>query len=183
MTESDAERLMRAHRYAEAIAVFESRLADDPSDLGAMLRMGLCHLLNRSEPAFLAIHDRATAVIHELGAAPRQTEQLWVHYQRLFKLVTATALVVGGMANLIACEDLVSSGHKYSGGVYHDPGAPVGGAANATDASAPDGDAAMDVVSAPDGAAPDGDAGADAAADATSAHRYSGGVYLDAADG
>jgi hypothetical protein len=171
MTESDAERLMRAHRYAEAIAVFESRLADEPSDLGAMLRMGLCHLLNRSEPAFLAIHDRATAIIHELGAAPRQTEQLWVHYQRLFKLVTATALVVGGMASIVACD--VDSAPKNSGGVYVE-----------TDAAADDAarDTATDVVSAPDGDATV-DAGADAAGDAASAHRYSGGVYLDAAEG
>jgi hypothetical protein len=58
MTEPDAERLMRTHRYAEAIGVFESRLADDPSDLGAMLRMGLCHLLNRSEPGRRRCHER-----------------------------------------------------------------------------------------------------------------------------
>ena len=169
MTDPDAERLMRAHSYAEAIKVFESRLADDPSDLGAMLRMGLCHLLNRSEPAFVAIHDRATALIRELGAVPRQTEGLWSHYQRLFQLVTATALVVGGMASAVACDNESTSSHKYSGGVYVEPDAAADDAA--ADASAPDGDAAAD--------APDGDA----STDATSAHRYSGGVYLDAAEG
>ena len=169
MTETDAERLMRAHRYAEAIRGFESRLADDPSDLGAMLRMGLCHLLNRSEPAFLAVHARATALIRELGAVPRQAEGLWSHYQRLFQLVTATALVVGGMASAVGCDESTSS-HKYSGGVYVAPDAATGGAP----ADASDGDAATDAASAPDG---------DAATDATSAHRYSGGVYLDAAEG
>jgi hypothetical protein len=169
MTEPNAERLMRAHRYAEAIAVFESRLMDEPRDLGAMLRMGLCHLLNRSEPTFLAIHDRATAIIRELGAVPRQTEELWSHYQQLFKLVTATALVVGGMAGTVACDDEGTSAHKYSGGVYVEPDAAVEDAAR---------DTATDVVSAPDA-----DAAADAGTDATSAHRYSGGVYLDAAEG
>jgi len=172
MTDPYAERLMRAHRYAEAIRVFESRLADDPSDLGAMLRMGLCHLLDRSEPAFLAIHARATALIRELGAVPRQTEELWSHYQRLFKLVTATALVVGGMVSAVGCDKESTSSHKYSGGVYVEPDAATGGAP--TDASGPDGDAATDAASAPDG---------DASTDATSAHRYSGGVYLDAAEG
>jgi hypothetical protein len=138
MTEPNAERLMRAHRYAEAIAVFQSRLADEPRDLGATLRMGLCHLLNRSEPAFLAIHARATALIRELGTVPRQTEELWSHYQHLFKLVTATALVVGGMAELVGCDHPLVSAHKYSGGVYHEPGAPAGGVRDqATEAYAP----------------------------------------------
>jgi hypothetical protein len=167
MTEPDADRLMREHRYTEAIAVFESRLADDATDLGAMLRMGLCHLLNRSEPAFLSIHDRATRVIRELGAVPRQTEQLWAHYQHLFKLVTATALVVGGIASTVACDNEGTSAHRYSGGVYVGPDAAADDAA--TDASGPpDGDAAMD---------------GDATTDAMSAHRYSGGVYLDATEG
>jgi len=170
MTEPDAERLMRAHRYADAIRGFESRLADDPSDLGAMLRMGLCHLLDRSEPAFLAIHARATALIRELGAVPRPAEGLWSHYQRLFQLVTATALVVGGMASAVGCDNESTSSHKYSGGVYVEPDAATGGAP----ADASDGDAATDAAAAPDG---------DAATDATSAHRYSGGVYLDASEG
>ena len=180
MTDSRAVALMQAHRYDEAIARFEAHLADHPTDLGALLRMGLCHLLNRSEPAFLAIHVRATALIRELGAVPRQTEELWSHYQHLFKLVTATALLVGGLAELAGCDHPVASAHKYSGGVYHEPGAPVGGAsAQATQAYAP----AENPGSGGATAEPSPGPTSPPRPQATSAHRYSGGVYLDAAEG
>jgi hypothetical protein len=176
MDDSAALRLMQGRRYDEAIALFEARLRNHPTDLGALLRMGLCHLLNRSEPAFLAIHDRAGAIIRELGAVPRQTEQLWAHYQHLFKLVTATALVVGGMAELVSCDHPVVSAHKYSGGVYHEPSAPTGGATTEPmEASAP----REDPASAPDSGAKLEPRPASAVRPhATSAHRYSGGVYL-----
>jgi hypothetical protein len=168
---------MQAHRYDEAIALFEARLRENPTDLGALLRMGLCHLLNRSEPAFLTIHERATAIIRELGSVPRQTERLWSHYEHLFKLVTATALVVGGMADLVACNHPVSSAHKYSGGVYHDPGAPVGGAASQpTEAYAPGEDPGSGDSGATAQPKPAPPSGVDP--QTTSAHRYSGGVYL-----
>jgi len=175
MADSPALRLMQAHRYDEAIARFEAHLGDHPTDLGALLRMGLCHLLNRSEPAFLSIHARATALIRELGAVPRQTEELWSHYQHLFKLVTATALVVGGMAELVGCDHPVASAHKYSGGVYHEPGAPVGGTRNqATEAYAPAANPGSGGTTAQPSPAPP----STPSPQATSAHRYSAGVYL-----
>jgi hypothetical protein len=164
---------MQAHRYDEAIALLELHLRDHPTDLGALLRMGLCHLLNRSEPAFLSIHARATALIRDLGAVPRQTEGLWSHYQHLFKLVTGAALVVGGMAELVGCDHPLVSAHKYSGGVYHEPAAPVGGARDqATEAYAP----AENPGSG--GAAAKSTPPSTPHPQATSAHRYSGGVYL-----
>ena len=92
----DAEGLMRAHRYREAIARFEVRLAEDPQDLCSLLRMGLCHLLDRSEAVFVAIYHRATAIIGELGEVPARARKLWFQYQQLVQSVTATALVVGG---------------------------------------------------------------------------------------
>ena len=175
MTDSPALALMQAHRYDEAIARFEAHLGDHPTDLGALLRMGLCHLLNRSEPAFLSIHGRATALIRELGAVPVQTERLWAHYQHLFKLVTATALVVGGMAELMGCDHPVASAHKYSGGVYQEPGPPVGGAATeATEAPPKDAGSARDSGAAPQ---PSTKPLGTARPHAISAHRYSGGVY------
>jgi hypothetical protein len=197
MTDSPALALMQSHRYEEAIALFEARLRDHPTDVGALLRMGLCHLLNRSEPAFLSIHDRATALIHELDAVPTQTERLWAHYQHLFKVVTATALVVGGVASTVACGKQGISAHKYSGGVYVEPDASDSGALSAHRYSGgvflePETGADHAATSAGGGAAdaavsaqshlgataqPKPKPPSPAEPEALSAHRYSGGVY------
>jgi hypothetical protein len=115
---SDAEALMRAHRYDEAIAGFQVRLADDPNDLTALLRMGLCHLLNRSEAVFLKIYHQVEAIIQQLGEVPERVGKLWFQYQKLVHSVTAAAAVAGGMAATTACHDDTTSSHKYSGGVY-----------------------------------------------------------------
>ena len=104
---------MRAHRYREAIARFEVRLAEDPQDLCSLLRMGLCHLLDRSEAVFVAIYHRATAIIGELGEVPARARKLWFQYQQLVQSVTATALVVGGIAATTAGDDDTTPGFGY----------------------------------------------------------------------
>jgi hypothetical protein len=217
-----AESLMKAHRYDEAIAGFELRLADDPNDLAALLRMGLCHLLNRSEAAFLEIHQRAEGIIRQLGEIPERVGRLWSQYQQLVHSVTATALVVGGMAATTACSDDATSSHRYSGGVYLDAGPAdaneqdamtsshrysggvyldagsaggkgQGGSAGEAQAETSDrgghggasgAENAASSNGGQGGASGAGQAGASEAGqgNTASAHRYSGGVYLDAGE-
>jgi hypothetical protein len=94
---------MKARRFGEAIAVFEAHLAEWPDDVRALLRLGLCHLLDSSEETFVAIHGRARALIEKLREVPTDLARLWAHYQQLLRKVSATALVVGAMA-LPACQ-------------------------------------------------------------------------------
>jgi len=98
-----AEQAMKARRFGEAIAGFEAHLAEWPDDVRALLRLGLCHLLDRSEETFVAIHGRARALIEKLREVPADLARLWAHYQQLTRKVSATALVVGVMA-LPACQ-------------------------------------------------------------------------------
>jgi hypothetical protein len=98
-----AEQAMKARRFDEAIAAFEAHLAESPDDVRALLRLGLCHLLDRSEETFVAIHGRARALIEGLREMPADLARLWAHYQQLLRKVSATALVVGTMA-LPACQ-------------------------------------------------------------------------------
>ena len=104
-----AEQAMKARRFGEAIAGFEAHLAEWPDDVRALLRLGLCHLLDRSEETFVAIHGRARALIEKLREVPADLARLWAHYQQLLRKVSATALVVGAMA-LPACQSQARAG-------------------------------------------------------------------------
>ena len=127
-----AEGLMRRRQFGEAIPLFEECLADAPDDLGALLRLGICHLLNRSEDLFLAIYRKAGALLARIERAPDDVRRLWAQYQALAKRVTATAVVLGTIA-VAGCASApgpgaegaakppVTSSHKYSGGVYQEP--------------------------------------------------------------
>ncbi len=183
----EAERLMKAHRYGEAITAFEARLAQNSNDLRALLEMGLCHLLNRSEATFVAIHREASQHIHRLGEVPPAIARLWDQYQQLFRKVTATALVVGTVAGISSCSETDDGGndtlssHRYSGGVLID-------AAQQDDAT--DASESSDVISSHrysggvfvDAAEQDASTDASTSSDVISSHRYSGGVFVDAAE-
>ncbi len=114
---AQAEALMKKRRFPEAIALFDEHLQGRPDDLIALLEMGICHLLNTSEDAFLAIHRRAADLIAALRNLPGDVSLLWSQYNALVKKVAATALVLGSVA-AGGCENGASSSHKYSGGVY-----------------------------------------------------------------
>lgn len=164
---------MKARRFGEAIAAFEAHLAEWPDDVRALLRLGLCHLLDRSEETFVAIHGRARALIEGLREVPADLARLWAHYQQLTRKVSATALVVGVMA-LPACQSQARAPAKSL------PPA-------AADASA--------VAATPAKPLPPGAADAGVTADRwrphvkysggvrphpiRPSHRYSGGVYMD----
>ncbi len=145
----DASRAMKAGRIDEAIRKFETCVARRPDDLKALLHLGICHLLNRSEKLFLQIYEEAKALNARLRVIPEEVSRVFAQYEGLVKRVTATALVLGTVS---AVATGCTTSHKYSGGV--DAGRPV--------------DTETDSVA--------GDAGADTADTAASAHRYSGGV-------
>lgn len=109
-----AEALMKRRRFAEAIPMFKQHLRGHGEDLGALLKLGICHLLNRGEQAFLDIHQRARRVVAKLKKMPADVARLWAQYGDLVKQVTATALVLGVTAT-------VYSGHRYSAGVRPRP--------------------------------------------------------------
>jgi hypothetical protein len=90
-----AEQLLQEQRYGEAIEGFSSHLRAEPDDPEALLQLGICHLLNRSEPEFLAIHDRAAQTLGDSSELPGRLSRLWALYRSLVAKVTATALVVG----------------------------------------------------------------------------------------
>jgi hypothetical protein len=109
-----AELAMRRRRFAEAIELFDRHLEETPGDLDALLKVGICHLLNRSERTFVAIHRTVSGIIAESREVPGEIARLWARYDALFKKVSATALILGA-ASLTGCKKF--SAHKYSGGV------------------------------------------------------------------
>lgn len=134
-TETDlrtrAEALMKRRRFAEAIPMFKQHLRGHGDDLGALLKLGICHLLNRGEQAFLDIHQRARRIVAKLKKMPADVARLWAQYGDLVKQVTATALVLGVTATAYSGHRYSAgvrprpvpsqSAHKYSGGVYVKP--------------------------------------------------------------
>jgi hypothetical protein len=92
------EQLLQEQRYPEAIDSFSAHLQRVPSDPEALLQLGICHLLNREEQRFLAIHEQAARVIATAPALPRGVPRLWTLYRSLVAKVTATALAVGASA-------------------------------------------------------------------------------------
>ena len=126
-----AEALMKRRRFAEAIPLFKQHLRGHGEDLGALLKLGICHLLNRGEQAFLDIHQRARRIVAKLKKMPTDVARLWAQYGDLVKQVTATALVLGVTATAYSGHRYSAgvrpkpvpsqSAHKYSGGVYVGP--------------------------------------------------------------
>ncbi len=172
-----ADRAMQSRRFGEAIALYEQRLTVVPTDLAALLKLGICHLLNRSERRFLEIHAQAQSLRAALPSVPAEVNALWRKYEGLAVKVTAGAMVIGGLA-MAGCSQPVEnagtpasptqkptapgvatsaapvrpvsppvSSHRYSGGVYI-PAIPN--------------DAMQPPTNKP----------------STSSHKYSGGVYL-----
>lgn len=164
-----ARACLEAHQYGEAIDHFEAYLEKHPDDLKALLQLGICHLLNRSERLFLRTYEQARQLKERMAAVPADVLRTFAHYESLVRKVTATALVLGTVAASAAgC----ASSHKYSGGVDWD--ADIGDLPTDTQSSVQDAGA---TDSQPGGTeATPSDTEGDTA---TSAHRYSGGVALD----
>ncbi|MBW2523898.1 MAG: tetratricopeptide repeat protein, partial [Deltaproteobacteria bacterium] len=105
MTEADesgadrAEQLMREHRFAEAIMALDQHLSSEPDDARALLQLGICHLLNRSEGEFAAIYRRAEAMVARLSPPPSDVSRLWALYRSLAAKVSTTALVLSAAAS------------------------------------------------------------------------------------
>jgi hypothetical protein len=117
-----AETRMKAKRFGEAIELYEKHLAENPDDLAARMRLGICLLLNRSEQGFIEIYHQVEAAVSRIKNLGRELARLWAQYQSLFAKVTATALLVGTVslsaADAMARPDQPRfSGHRYSGGV------------------------------------------------------------------
>jgi hypothetical protein len=118
-TIASAERAMKRRRFAEAIGLFDAHLEEQPGDLEALLKVGICHLFNRSERTFMMIHRTAGRAVAALRRVPERLSRLWERYDALFKKVSAAALIMGSAA-LTGCSEEYS-GHKYSGGVEKAP--------------------------------------------------------------
>ena len=93
-----ADLLLREHRFGEAISGYEARLAAEPRDLAALLKLGICHLLNRSEEEFLRIFQVARERVSATSELSGDLQGLWNKYQGLAGRVTAGALVLGSLA-------------------------------------------------------------------------------------
>ena len=93
-----ADLLLREHRFGEAISGYEARLAAEPRDLAALLKLGICHLLNRSEEEFLRIFQVAGEWVSTTAELSGDLQTLWNKYQGLAGRVTAGALVLGTLA-------------------------------------------------------------------------------------
>jgi len=163
-----ATRAMRGRRFAEAVDLLESRLVEVPGDLEAMLQLGICHLLSRSERAFLRIHETARAMVEASGELPERVARLWTHYRSLVRKVAAASLVMGS-ATFSSCN--THSAHRYSGGVFQEPAPKPQTERPTEEDSAKADDSKKDALD--DGAVP----AKPQPPRPISSHRYSGGVY------
>ncbi|MBT3218042.1 MAG: hypothetical protein HN348_03045 [Proteobacteria bacterium] len=187
---TQATRRMRQHKYSEAIELFEAHLSTWPDDLVALMQLGICHLLNRSEQVFVAIHTQVSRKLDILDDLPAEVASLWGTYNRLMRNVGASALVIGATAGCAEpkkdvvpeeasnkteevlpkaeegqAPDEAMSMHRYSGGVYQGDDLLQG-----DDLQIP-----LDEVD------PNDETNKKKPKDkeATSMHRYSGGVFLE----
>lgn len=95
---SRADRFMKKRLFAEAIVLYEERVATVPTDLPSLLKLGICHLLNRSEKRFLKIYLQGKERIASLTDVPADTVALWRKYEDLAVKVAGGALLIGGLA-------------------------------------------------------------------------------------
>lgn len=93
-----ADRLMKERLFSEAIVLYENHLASAPTDLASLLKMGICHLLNRSEKRFLKIYLQGKERMASLSDVPGGTAALWRKYEDLAVKVTGGALLIGSLA-------------------------------------------------------------------------------------
>jgi hypothetical protein len=93
-----AEQLLREHRYEEAAASFAEHLGTHPDDARALLELGICHLLNRSESEFLAVHARAERKLRAAKELPSELARLWSYYRSLVAKLGAAALAASAVA-------------------------------------------------------------------------------------
>ncbi|MBC8871349.1 MAG: biopolymer transporter ExbD [Planctomycetes bacterium] len=114
-----AEELLARRNFRDAVQQFQVHLKDNPNDLKALLKLGICHLLVGAEKVFRKIHDRAARLIEGLTHVPPDVVRLWKQYRSLFAKVTAAALVIGATAVSVSAAENNNriSGHRYSGGV------------------------------------------------------------------
>ncbi|RLB64446.1 MAG: hypothetical protein DRI90_04570 [Deltaproteobacteria bacterium] len=96
------EELMQEQRFADAIEAFDGHLVREPTDPKALLQLGICHLLDRSEQTFLDIYRRAGRLLGTMERIPAEVSRLWTLYRSLVAKVTATALVTSTVG-LTAC--------------------------------------------------------------------------------
>jgi len=171
---------MRRQRFPEAIELFEGHLQTQPDDTRALLRLGVCHLLNGSERAFLAIYERARRTLERLRDIPEDLARLWAKYRSLMLKVTASALIVGGVGTLPGCTK-TGSETKPHGGPQEVAGDQQPASPSVADDVAPGpadaGETAHDTPPPPPDAAPAEKPKPEPKPG--SMHRYSGGVYLE----
>ncbi len=169
----EARQAMQQRQYATAIVLYDKHLEKQPSDLRSLMEIGICHLLDGSQAVFLHIRNTMTAVIAKNGPLEGENRELWDYYLSLVRKVTGTALVLGSLA-VSGCKenDPTFSGHKYSGGVQMPLRPPVQQQENTqaesqTNATASAAQADKSITEPP------------GTNSYMSAHRYSGGVYLE----
>lgn len=95
-----ADDLMRQHRFGDAIIALSDEVQRHPQDPQPLLKLGICHLLNRSETEFLAIHRRAAPLVEQLRPAPPEVSRLWTLSRSLMAKMTGAALVMSTAAGL-----------------------------------------------------------------------------------
>jgi len=162
-----AEALMKARHFAEAIDLFEGHVRTYPDDLRALLKLGICHLLNRGERAFLAIYEHARILVERSRDLPQDVARLWKSYKGLVSKVTATALILGA-GTVVGCGDS-SSALKDGGGAQNPPTEVQQQNPQATPGA---GKEEPKPQVAPDN-------GTGKLQDQFSGHKYSGGVYME----
>ena len=165
----EARQSMQQRLYTKAITLYDEHLEGQPDDLRSLMEVGICHLLNGSEEAFLYIHQSMKAVISKNAPLTDENRELWDYYLSLVRKVTATALVIGSVA-VTGCQGEGKpsfSGHKYSGGVQMSPEPPVQQKAEDNQSSSTTNTTSVNSIVTPTNAKPH-----------FSAHRYSGGVYM-----
>lgn len=184
---AQADRLMQNRRFAEALQIYEQHLQEAPADAAALLKSGICHLLNRSQAKFLAIYAQARSLLAALDGIPADVQALWRKYEGLVAKVTAGAMVVGGLA-VAGCDKPPAESEPQPQPPSATPAAPAAAApAKPATPSAADLSSShrysggvylppqQELVSPAESAAPSGKK------PAPSSHRYSGGVFLDPA--
>jgi len=95
---AQAERLMQERRLDEAIRLFRLVVDGHPGDLQALLELGLCHLLNRSERAFLKVHQRVRCLVGRIRVLPERLARLWALYGTLAARAGVSVLVMGTLS-------------------------------------------------------------------------------------